>query len=286
MKIIKSFAVYRCTQCGKFHISNMDYESVFESHSRFQDPHGIVTRYGLSDRIDAVMFAAAALFSVGWFVAVVFRAVSAWPNKPEWRFPFGVTAALCFSAIWLIFVHDQTFGPSPWRKEQPVRKSVRWLWDSGMVAGLTFMGAGLLLAELALRGGLATLLDWALLAGCIILAEAFVLMKVFAKRVLTDADMHQGTWISLLFWAWVILASGLWAGRPHEPWGKMPWDKAAANALEIVVAFAIFSLLLVGIIKATRYCAEWLLVQLVRGWRHAERIAEEKEANGNPRSPN
>jgi hypothetical protein len=51
------------------------------------------------------------------------------------------------------------------------------------------------------------------------------------------------------------------------------------------MAFAIFSLLLVGIIKATRYRVEWLLVQLVRGWRHAERIAEEKEANGNPRSP-
>jgi hypothetical protein len=180
--------------------------------------------------LDAVMFATAALFSVGWFVAVVFRAVSAWPNKPQWSFPFGVTAGLWFSALWLILVQDQTFGPSPWRKEQRVRKNARWLWDSGMVAGLTFMGAGLLLVELALRGSLATLLDWALLASCIILAEAFVLMKVFAKRVLTDADVHQGSWISLLFWAWVIIASGLWAGRPHEPWGKVPWDKAAANA--------------------------------------------------------
>jgi hypothetical protein len=286
MKIIKSFAIYRCTQCEEFHISNLDFESVFQSHTRFQDSHGIVTRYELNDKIDTAMFAATALFWAGWFLFVVFRVISAWPNKPEWRFPFGVTAGLWFCGLWLIFVHEQTFGPSPWREEQRVLKSARWLWNSGWVAGLTFIAAWLLVVELALRGSLTTLLDWTLLAGCIILAETFVLMKVFAKRVL-HAEIQERSWTSLLFWAWAVVASGLWAGRPKEPWGKVPWDKAAANALGIVMAFAVFSLLLVGTIKATRYCAEWLMVQLVRGWRHAERIAEEeeKETKRESRSP-
>jgi hypothetical protein len=122
------------------------------------------------------------------------------------------------------------------------------------------------------------------LAGCIILAEAFVLMKVFARQ-LPHQEIQERSWTSLLYWASAIVALGLWAGGPKEPWGKTPWDKAAANALAVVAAFAIFSLLLVGIIKGTRYCAEWLLVQLVRGWRYAERIAEEKETNENPRPP-
>jgi len=281
MKLIKSFAIYHCTECGKLHISDMDFESVFQSHSQFQDSHGIVTRYHLNRKIDLAMFAATAFFGAGWLLFVVFRAVSAWPNKPEWGFPFAARAGLCLSALWLTFVHDHDFGPNPWREEWRLSKGARWLWNSGVVAGLTFVGAGLLLSELLLRRSLRTLLDWALLAGCIVLAEAFVLMKAFAKRI-PHPEIQERSWISLLSWVWALVAFGLWAGRPKESWGKIPWDKSAADSLAIVLAFAVFSLLLVGIIKGARLCAGLLLVQLVRAWRRAERIAEERGANGNP----
>jgi hypothetical protein len=265
MKIIESFAIYRCTQCDKFHISDMDFESVFQSHSQFQDSHGIVTNYRLNNKIDLAMFAATALFCAGLSLFGIFRLVSAWPNKPEWRFPFGVTAGLWFSVLWLIFVQDQDFGPNPWREDWHVLKDARWLWNSGVAAALTFLGAGVLLVELVLRGTPKTLLDWVLLAGCIILAEAFVLMKVFAKDI-PYSEIQKGSWISLSLFVWAIIAFGMWAGRAKEPWGKVPWDKAVANALAIVMAFAVFSLLLVGIIKAKRYCAQWLLLRRMRGW--------------------
>ena len=273
MKILESFTVYHCTQCDKFHISDMDYDSVFQPHSEFHDSHGIVTRYRLNDKLDTAMFAATAVFAVGWFIYVAFRAVSAWPNKPEWGTSFGVTAGLCFSAVWLMFVHEQTFGPSPWRKEQ--HKS-GWLWNEGWVVGLTFMAAGLLMIELLVRGRLTTLLDWALLVLCIVLAESFVLMRVFAKGVL-DVEIQERSWTSLLFWTWAIITFGLWAGPHKQPFGAVPWDKSAVTAAAIVLAFAAFSLLLVGIIKAVRYCGQWVLVQFVRSWRHAERIVDERE---------
>jgi hypothetical protein len=124
MKIIESFAIYRCTQCEKFHISDMDYDSVFQSHSQFQDLHGIVTRYKLNSKLETAMFVATALFGVGSTLYVVFRAVSAWPNKIG-ELPIALTAGLCFSAVWLMFVNEQTFGPRPWRKKQSARNTAR-----------------------------------------------------------------------------------------------------------------------------------------------------------------
>jgi hypothetical protein len=119
MRIIESFTVYRCTQCETFHFSNMDWESVFDSHSRFHDSHGIITRYALNEKMDIGMFVATALFLGAWVAYVIFRVVKFWPNKEEWGFPISVTIGLWFSAIWLVFVHDKTFGRSPWRKERP-----------------------------------------------------------------------------------------------------------------------------------------------------------------------
>ena len=93
-----------------------------------------------------------------------------------------------------------------------------------------------------------------------------------------DAEIQERSWTSLLFWMWVVVTFGLWAGPPKQPFGAVPWDKSAVTAAEIVLAFATFSLLLIGTINAVRYCGQWLLVQLVRSWRRTERIVDEREA--------
>jgi hypothetical protein len=258
MGIIESFDVYLCTKCDHFHISDMDRDSVFKSHSQFHDPHGIVTRYRLNERIDWIMFVVTGLFTVGYIIALFLRIISA---SVWW------TAALCFSAVWLIFVYDRTFGPSPWRW-----RKVRF-WADGYVADVMRLAAMLLIVGVAMRGRLETLLDWTLLAICIVVTEASVLIKTFAKHGQIPWDT---SWIGLLFLFWFLVAGGLWVGPPTRHPGRLPWDKAAINGLKIVLAFAIFSLLLIGIIKAIRSCWHWLLVQLVRGWRRAERVVDEK----------
>jgi len=83
MALTKSFVVYRCTHCDKFHFSDSDHDSLFEAHTRFHDGCGMVTRYQLNEKVEIIGFVTSILLSMGVVAALISRAVAAWPNKPR-----------------------------------------------------------------------------------------------------------------------------------------------------------------------------------------------------------
>ena len=114
--------------------------------------------------------------------------------------------------------------------------------------------------EVLERNRLQTAFDWILLTLCVLLGEAVVLIKAFGQQV-SDSDIHERSWISLSFWLWAVIAFLRWAGSSGKPWGTVPLQDCALQALVVVVAFAVFSLLLVGLIKVLGYCNDLLFIR-------------------------
>lgn len=245
-------------------------DALYEKHLGNADMHGVVKRYVLNERLGDWIAGLTALYCAAFVILIGTQAFSHWPFGIGWKLPHVSAWLFIVAAFLCMFTFDRavTFGPSPWGTEQGSRttrffRELRFL-QGGVASWVCLIGFLILLEGLSdsdvlkSAGGFATI-------------DVALLLMFFAPVNPYWSGLRPRDWLKFLFFSWLFLTLGLHYPRPHYAWGI-----AAVLCLKLAAALALIPLVIIGFLWAVRFMALRFVVQLVRLWRSAERIADEQ----------
>jgi len=205
------------------------------------------------------------LYSLCFLAVAVCQAIAHWPFGQGWKMPAFLWWS--FLAACLISIVSTegiiTFGPSPWGKEGSwAIRAVRFLKTYyGSVASLVLCVLVVMLSEgIAAQQPLKAVLGFGGTQICLIL-------MYYTPKTSCDQGLRVHHWPMFFLIFWTAVTCGF-----HR---EYPWKIAAKLALPIATALVLIPLIVIGLGKLIRYIP-WLLVPIVRLWRAAERIVDEK----------
>ena len=271
MKLIEPFSIYHCTRCNTVHATLNADRTIYEEHLGHADMHGIVKRYVLNEKLGDWIAGLTALYSVAFWIFIGIQAFTHWPFGMGWKLPPIFVWAFVIAALLFMFTVDGivTFGRSPWGTEQGSR-TTRFLRELRSLQGSIAYWI-IMIASVAMFDGLRSGDVFTCAASFTAIEVAFLLM--FYAPVSSDGFCFRRphNWLMLGFCYWFMQMLGLHYLSPH-----FAWDIAASRTFFIWVALLTIPLVIIGFIAALRFIALRLVVQLVRLWRSAERIADEQ----------